>query len=147
MPDLSAALGLVQLRRLDEMQRARAGIVAAYQEAFAGVDGLIAPRARPEVESAWHLYILRVDPDALKIGRDRFIAELTERGIGVSVHFIPLGHHPLYQRALGVKPSDFPVAERVYSVSLSLPLYASMTPPQVERVIEAVRGVAREHRR
>ena len=147
MPDLLAALGLVQLRRLDEMQTARMRIVSAYQKAFEGITGLGTPTARPQVDSAWHLYVLRVDPDALKIDRDRFIAELTERGIGVSVHFIPLGHHPLYQRLLGVKPSNHPVAEQIYSRSLSLPLYASMTDDQVARVIDAVTAIVREHRR
>lgn len=147
MSDLQAALGLVQLRRLDEMQAARARIVGAYQKAFAEIPGLLRPTARPEVGHAWHLYILRLDPDALRIDRDRFIAELTERGIGVSVHFIPLAHHPLYQRLLGVRPEDFPVAEKVYRASLSLPLYPAMTAAQTDRVIEAVLEVAREHRR
>jgi dTDP-4-amino-4,6-dideoxygalactose transaminase len=145
MSDLQAALGLVQLRRLDEMQAARLRLVQAYQTAFAGVTGLVTPRARLEVESAWHLYVLRVDAGALRIDRDRFIGELTERGIGVSVHFIPLGHHPLYRRQLGVSPADFPVAERFYQSALSLPLYPTMTPGQVDRVIESVLEVAREN--
>lgn len=147
MPDLLAALGLVQLRRLDEMQAARMRIVNDYQNAFSGIPGLVTPVARPEVESAWHLYILRIDPGVLRIDRDRFIAEMTERGIGVSVHFIPLGHHPLYQRLLGVSPADHPVAERIYSRSLSLPLYPSMTGDQVGRVIQAVTEIARENLR
>jgi len=147
MSDLQAALGLVQLRRLDEMQAARARIVGAYQDAFAGVPGLTGPIARAEVDPAWHLYILRIDGKALKIDRDRFIDELTARGIGVSVHFIPLGHHPLYQRLLKVKPADFPVAEEVYRASLSLPLFPSMTGAQVGKVIETVLSVAKEHRR
>ena len=88
-----------------------------------------------------------LDPAALRIDRDRFIAELTARGIGVSVHFIPLGHHPLYRRLLGATPEKFPVAERIYNASISLPLYPSMTGAQVDRVIEAVLAVARERRR
>jgi dTDP-4-amino-4,6-dideoxygalactose transaminase len=147
MSDIQAALGLVQLRRLDAMQQARARIVRAYHDAFASVDGLILPVARPEVGHAWHLYVLRVDPKALRIDRDRFISELTERGVGVSVHFIPLAHHPLYRRVLGVRPEDFPVAEAFYQASLSLPLYPSMTDAQVDRVIASVLEVAREHRR
>jgi len=147
MSDLQAALGLVQLRRLDEMQAARARIVSAYQEAFADVPGLVRPGARQEAGHAWHLYILRIDPEALTIDRDRFLDELTARGIGVSVHFIPLAHHPLYQRLLGVRPEDFPVAESVYRASISLPLYPDMTQDQISRVIDAALTVAREHRR
>lgn len=147
MPDLLAALGLVQLRRLDEMQTARMRIVRQYDAAFADLPGIMTPVARPEVDSAWHLYIIRLDPTALRIDRDRFIAEMTERGIGVSVHFIPLAHHPLYQRLLGVRPADHPVAEMIYTRSFSLPLYPSMTPEQVSRVIDAVTAIARENLR
>src|SRR5262249_17875115 len=102
MSDLQAALGLVQLRRLDEMQTALHGIVKRYDEGLAELPGVVRPAAREGVGSAWHLYVIRIDPSALTIDRDRFIAELTARGVGVSVHFIPLGHHPMYQRALGV---------------------------------------------
>lgn len=147
MSDLQAALGLVQLRRLDAMQKARFAIVEAYQKAFEGLDGLVLPRARREVDHAWHLYILRLDADAIPISRDRFIAALSEAGIGVSVHFIPLPHHPLYQRLLGVKPADFPVAEAFYSAAISLPLYPSMTKAQVARVIDAVTTVAKGAKR
>ncbi len=147
MSDLQAALGLVQLGRLDAMQAARRRLVAAYQRAFEGVDGLLTPRERPEVEHAWHLYILRLDPAALRIGRDGFIAELARRGVGASVHFIPLGRHPFYQKRLGVRPQDHPIAEGLFQVSLSLPLYSSMSDDQSARVIEAVLEIAREGRR
>ena len=147
MSDLQAALGLVQLRRLDEMQTARARIVRAYQDAFAGVPGLVTPVTRAGAGHAWHLYILRIDPAALTIDRDQFIQELTARDIGVSVHFIPLAHHPLYQRLLGIKPSDFPAAEAAYRASISLPLFPSMTPQQAQRVIDAVLAIASERRR
>jgi len=147
MSDIQAALGLVQLRRLDGMQAARARIAGAYAEGFAGVDGLEVPSVREGIDHPWHLYILRIDPGALTIDRDRFIAELTDRGVGVSVHFIPLSRMPLYQRLLGIGPESYPVADAVYRRSLSLPLYPSMPSGDVTRVIEAVRDVAREHKR
>jgi len=147
MPDVLAALGLVQLARLDEMQARRRAIVKAYQEAFADLPGVIRPQARPHVSHAWHLYQIRVDKRALRIDRDQFIQELTAREIGVSVHFIPLARHPLYQRRLGVRPEQFPSADAIFEATLSLPLYSSMTSVQVTRVIDAVRAVAREHRR
>ncbi len=147
LPDLQAALGLVQLRRLDEMQAARLKIVEAYQAAFKDVKGLIVPETRPEAGHAWHLYILRLDTKALTIDRDRFIEELTRLGVGVSVHFIPLGHHPLYRKALGIGPHDFPVAEEIYRSSLSLPLYPSLARAEVECVIQTVLSVARGHMR
>jgi dTDP-4-amino-4,6-dideoxygalactose transaminase len=145
LPDLQAALGLAQLRRLDEMQAARLRIVQTYQAAFKGVKGLIVPATRPEAGHAWHLYILRLHTEALTIDRDRFIEELTRLGVGVSVHFIPLGHHAFYRKALGISPDAFPVAEEIYRSSLSLPLYPSLARAQVDRVVEAVLSVARGH--
>ena len=147
MPDVLAALGLVQLARLDEMQQKRLAIVGAYQEAFADLPGVTRPQSRAHVTHAWHLYQIRIEPQALRIDRDQFIQELTQRAIGVSVHFIPLARHPMYQKRLGVKPEQFPVAEAVFQGTLSLPLYPSMSSAQVTRVIDAVRDVAREHRR
>ena len=102
LPDLLAALGLAQLARLDQMQAARMRIVEAYQSAFGDVAGLLVPTVRPEVGHAWHLYILRLDTAVLTIDRDRFIEELTRLGVGASVHFIPLGHHPFYRKALRI---------------------------------------------
>src|SRR5207245_5238171 len=85
MPDVQAAIGLHQLRRLDEMQKRRRAIVAQYDEAIGQLDELETPVSRPEVESAWHIYLLRLRPGRLRIGRDQFIDELRRRNIGASV--------------------------------------------------------------
>lgn len=146
-PDLAAAIGLKQLERLDAMQRRRKEIVAAYDEAFGALDALALPRVRSGVEHAWHLYIIRVREDRLRIGRDAFIRELAERGIGTSVHFIPLHMHGHYRKRLGLRPDQFPVAEEVFSSIVSLPLFSAMTDQEVSQVIEAVCEVVRSHQR
>ena len=147
LTDLAAALGLRQLARLGEMQGRRKAIVAAYDDAFSGLEALILPRVRRGVEHAWHLYVVRLREGALRIDRAAFIRSLAEKGIGTSVHFIPLYRHPFYQRALGVGAGDFPVAERVYQSCVSLPLFSAMTDAEVAAVITAVREVVRENAR
>src|SRR5690606_22793308 len=85
MTDMNAALGLVQLRRLPAMQAERLRLVAAYREALADLDAAIElPTCRPDVEHAWHLFVIRVRPEGLRIGRDEVIQELSAAGIGTS---------------------------------------------------------------
>lgn len=141
MTDLQAAMGLAQLRKLDRFQQRRREIVAAYNAAFGGVDALEIPVERPEVEHAWHLYVIRLRLGALRIGRDRFIEELAARNIGTSVHFIPLHIHPFYRQKYGHLPGQFPVAYGVYQRMLSLPLHPLLTDDDVNDVIAAVLDV------
>ncbi len=108
MTDIQAALGLVQLERLAEMDARRQAIAARYGAAFGELPELVPPVARPEVHHAWHLYPLRLRLDRLSIGRDRFIEELGARKIGTSVHFIPIHHHEFYARTYGFDPEQFP---------------------------------------
>ncbi len=146
-PDLAAAIGLKQLERLEGMQRRRREIVAAYDEAFGRLEALTLPGTRAGVEHAWHLYIIRIKEPLLRIGRGDFIKELAERGIGTSVHFIPLHMHPHYQRRLGLSAGQFPVADEVFRTIISLPLFSAMTDEEVAQVIDAVSDVVRTHRR
>ncbi len=138
MTDIQAAIGLAQLKKVSYFQKRRKEIVKAYNEAFEGQTALEIPIERPEVTHAWHLYVLRLNLDALTIGRDRFIEELKMRNIGTSVHFIPIHLHPYYRDRYGYRPEDFPVAYSNYLRILSLPLYPRMTDKDVADVIEAV---------
>lgn len=147
MTDIQAAIGLQQLRKLPGFQARRREIVRKYNEAFAQLDALQTPVERPEVESAWHLYVIRLHLEVLRIDRGRFIEELKLRNIGTSVHFIPIHLHPYYRDKYGFKPEDFPVACREYQRIVSLPLYPRMTDQDVEDVIEAVWDVVSKYRR
>lgn len=147
MTDIQASLGLVQLHKLERFQARRREIVAAYNRAFEPLDALEIPTARPEVDHAWHLYVLRLRSAALQIGRDRFIEELTARNIGISVHFIPIHLHPYYRDKYGYKPEDFPVAYHNYLRLVSLPLNLRMTDADVADVVEAVLDVVNAYRR
>jgi perosamine synthetase len=147
LTDLAAAIGLVQLDRLDEMADARARIAAAYDQAFAGCELLDRPPRREGDRHAWHLYVISLDLDALAIDRATVMVRLAGEGIGCSVHFIPLHLHPYYQRTYGYRPGDFPVAERLYERTVSLPIWPDMTPEQVSRVATTVLGVLDAARR
>lgn len=144
MTDIQAAIGVVQLRRLADFQVRRREIVAKYQQAFSSVEALECPVERPEVESAWHLYVLRLRPGVLRIARDEFIEELKKRNIGTSVHFIPIHMHPYYRDKYSWKPQDFPVAYQNYQRLLSLPLHPGLTDTDVADVIEAVLDVVKQ---
>jgi dTDP-4-amino-4,6-dideoxygalactose transaminase len=146
MPDIQAAIGLHQLARLDSMQRRRRAIVAQYDEALADLDELDGPSERPEVESAWHIYLLRLRLDRLRIGRDEFIEQLRARNIGTSVHFIPVHELSYYRDRYELRPEDFPVAHREFERMLSLPLSPAHTDQDVADVIEAVTEVVKKNR-
>jgi len=147
MTDIQAALGICQLRKLDGFYQRRCEIAARYHAGFADLDALEVPTVRPETESAWHLYLLRLHPEALTIGRDQFIREMTARNIGTSVHFIPIHLHPYYRDRFGFTPEDFPIAYHNYLRSLSIPLNPRMTDEDVEDVIDAVRDIVTTYQR
>jgi perosamine synthetase len=147
LTDLQAALGIVQLRKCEAMCARRAALAGRYNEALAPLDAFEIPVTPPEVQHAWHLYVLLVNSSALRIDRNRLIEELKIRGIGTSVHFIPLHLHSLYQNQLGYRTGQFPNAEERFECAVSLPLYAAMTDEDSNRVIEALYEIARTHRR
>ncbi|MGF7534606.1 DegT/DnrJ/EryC1/StrS family aminotransferase [Bacillus mexicanus] len=144
MFDLQAALGLHQLKRLDDMQKRREEIAGCYQAAFQQIPGLITPFVHDDGRHAWHLYVLQVDEKQAGVTRDEMIMALKdEYNIGASVHFIPVHIHPYYQKQFGFKEWDFPIAMNYYKRTLSLPLYPSMSDEDVHDVIEAVRAIVK----
>ena len=147
LTDLQAALGLVQLQKCESLRARRTALAARYTAVFSSWDAFLPPGVPDYVEHAWHLYVLQVNEEALCIARDRVIEELKLRGIGASVHFIPLHLHPLYRHSCGYNPGDFPCAERRFSGAISLPLFPGLTFAEQDRVIGALHDIARLHRR
>ncbi len=147
MTDIQAALGIWQLKKLADFQARRRWVVEQYQQAFAVEEVFETPAVRREVEHAWHLYVLRLRPELLRIGRDEFLEELRRRNIGTSVHFIPIHLHPYYRHKYGYRPDDFPVAYGNFRRMLSLPLNPGLRDEDVADVIDAVVDVARSFRR
>lgn len=147
MSDIMASLGLWQLRKLDGFQERRREVVRRYHEAFGGEPALELPVERAEVEHAWHLYVVRIVPGTLTIGRDEFIRELAARNIGTSVHFIPVHLHPFYRDTYGYAPEAFPVAYDNFQRAISLPLHPGLSDADVDDVAGAVLDVAQRFRR
>jgi dTDP-4-amino-4,6-dideoxygalactose transaminase len=147
LTDLQAALGLVQLKKCDAGNETRRRIAGAYTAAFTEVPELEVPVSKTDRKSSSHLYILRLNLDRLHIDRDAFLDQLRQRGIGCSVHFIPLNLHPFYQRTYGYAAGDCPAAEAEFQRCFSLPIYPTMSDSAVAQVIEAVTDIAIDARR
>ena len=139
LPDILAAIGREQLRKawtfLDERRR----IAAAYTTMLADCDYLELPRPSPDGSN--HLYVVRLRAGTLTIDRDELIRRLAERGVGTSVHYIPLHLMPYYRDRYRLKPHDFPVSLDAYTRALSLPIYPGLSDDQVARVVETIRAV------
>jgi dTDP-4-amino-4,6-dideoxygalactose transaminase len=138
MTDMAAAMGLVQLRKANAMRRRRAEIAARYNRMFGPLLELQIPPDSLNCLHSWHLYMLRLNLDRLRIDRREFIENLQRRKIKASVHFIPLHVHPFYRDKFGFKPDDYPIAYREYMREVSLPIYSRMTDEDVQSVIDAV---------
>lgn len=146
MPDTAAAIGIHQLARLHEMSGRRREIANRYFDALADLPLELPLPIHADDEHAWHLFIIRLALEKLDIGRDRFIELMAERGIGTSVHFIPLHLQPYWRDKYNLAPGDFPVATATYERLVSLPIYSKMTDEDVARVIAAVRDILTTHR-
>jgi dTDP-4-amino-4,6-dideoxygalactose transaminase len=138
MSEVHAAIGLAQLAKLPEFYARRRHIVERYGKAFSALEHVRVPSEKPNVESACHIYALRLELEALSIGRDRFIEELRSRRINTSVHFKPVHMHPYFRQRYGFEASEFPVASDAFRRIVSLPLYPAMSDADVDDVIEAV---------
>lgn len=138
MTDLQAAIGTEQLHKLPSFHARRRQVAAAYGAAFADDDRLQVPTERPNVVSAWHLYVLRLSTNLAGVARNEFIERLKELNIGTSVHFRPLHMMSYYARKYGYQPSDFPVAYDAFQRMVSLPLHPRLSDQDVNDVIEAV---------
>ena len=142
MPDVLAAIGIHQLRRVDEFTRRRREIAHQYDQAFSNLSEiLLPPRDNALSEHIYHLYTVQLNLERLSISRDHFIEALRAENIGTSVHFIPLHLHPYYRKQFGYARGAFPVAEGVFDRIVSFPIYPAMTDGDVKDVVQAVRRI------
>jgi perosamine synthetase len=138
--DLQAAIGRAQLARLTGWQRRRAELAARYDEGLRSVPGVLLPPRPDTGRHAWHLYAVRVQPP-FRLTRDELSAALAERGVGTSVHFIPVHHFPYFRGLLG--SPRLPVADRVFEGLLSLPLHPGLSDADVEHVCALIADLGR----
>jgi dTDP-4-amino-4,6-dideoxygalactose transaminase len=137
LTDIASAIGIEQLRKIDNFLARREQLARRYDEALRGLPLVLPPRPDAGSTHAWHLYVIRLAAGA-RLRRDELINELSQRGIGTSVHFIPLHRQPYWRDTCALTPAQFPVAEASYHAMLTLPLYTRMTDADQERVIAAM---------
>ena len=147
MFDVQAALGLSQLERLEEWWTIRAGYVRRYREGLADLPEVELLGEEPGIRHAYHLCVVLLRTERLRVDRERIMTELRAEGIGTGIHFRSLSLHPYYREAFPSPAGDLPVAESVSERLLSLPLYPRMRPNDLDDVLEALRRVIAAHRR
>ncbi|GAB6091131.1 DegT/DnrJ/EryC1/StrS family aminotransferase [Spirochaeta dissipatitropha] len=144
LPDMLAAVGRIQLKKVHSMQAERARIAAAYSHAFADCSWLAlppVPLSGEQTAHSWHLYQIRLTASDAEVRRDEFIQKLQAEGIGVSVHFIPLHTMTYYRDLLGYREQDFPAAMNWFHRCISLPVYPDLADSQLQRIILTVRRI------
>ncbi|MBI2287839.1 MAG: UDP-4-amino-4,6-dideoxy-N-acetyl-beta-L-altrosamine transaminase [Chloroflexi bacterium] len=145
--DFQCALGISQLRKLDRFIKRRREIAARYSETFAGMKEVITPAAEKDVRAVYHIYVIQLRTELLRVGRKEVFEALRAENIGVNVHYMPLHLHPFYQRTFGYKKGDYPKAETYYERAITLPIFPRMSDEDVQDVIEAVRKVVSYYRK
>ena len=146
LSDIQAAIGIHQLRKLEYFIQRRALYARLYNRAFAGMEEIELPPDNPRCRHAWHLYILRLNLQQIKIDRAEFIRQLRQKGIGTSVHFIPIPLHRFFSQ-LPLAHAGCTRALHLYPRIVSLPLYPAMTETQIHYVAQCVREVLESTRR
>lgn len=141
MMDIQAAIGIHQLKRIEEYRQRRKEIWERYNEAFKYLPIVLPSPPVPDTRHAYHLYTILIDEGKTGISRDVFLDAMTRENIGVGVHYLSIPEHPYYQKAFGWRPEDYPNAMRIGRQTVSLPMSAKLTDEDVEDVIEAVKKV------
>lgn len=144
LTDMAAALGLSQLQKADRFWKTRERYATLYADAFRNLPEISPLSTQDNVQHAWHLYVIQLNLERLRIGRQEFIERLQQKHIGCSVHFIPLHLHPYYRSTWGYSSANFPVATHAFERMVSLPLYSRMSEGEVSRTIDAVRELILE---
>jgi perosamine synthetase len=137
LDELSAALGVAQMERIDELRRGRRRVVAAYQAALGGEDWITLPTAGPDESVDWFVYVVQLHPD---IDRNRVMEHLAAHGVASRPYFSPLHLQPFYMKTFGFQPGDFPVTERVAATTLALPFSSRISDDDVRYVADVLIG-------
>jgi len=144
MTDIAAAMGKHQLQRAEDLRRQRETLARRYCDALGEVPQVELPAAPPDRIHAWHLFAIRLRLEMLRVDRNRFIDELTRRGVGCSVHWRPLHLHPYYEETFHWRLEHFPVATAQWQRVVSLPLFPGMRDEELDYVVRTVRELCAE---
>jgi len=142
LDEMSAALGVAQMQRIDDILHKRQKVAEKYQQRLRGVDGIRVPYVDPcTTRMSWFVYVVRIDRH---IDRDKLMEWLVQNGVGCRPYFTPIHLQPFYKREFGFKVGDFPVAERVAQATIAIPFFNNITDGEIDYVVEQLKsGVAR----
>ena len=147
LSELHAALGIHQLKKLKSFQKRRREIVEIYNKELQDFDEIIIPYKKDNVKHSWHLYIIQLEIEKLRVDRDYIFKALREENIGVNVHYIPVHYHSYYQNKFGLKKGILPNVEWLFPRILTIPLFPKMTNDDVYDVINALDKVITYYRK
>jgi dTDP-4-amino-4,6-dideoxygalactose transaminase len=147
LSDVQSAIGVAQLSKQERFIARRTAQARHYAEQLAGVEEIELPEGSGGTRHAWHLYPIRLNLDKLTIDRSAFISALKEKGIGTSVHFIPIPLHPAYAEFPGLAQETCPNAMALYERLVSLPIYPDLSFEEIDYIASSVKATAREARR
>jgi UDP-4-amino-4-deoxy-L-arabinose-oxoglutarate aminotransferase len=148
LPDMLAALGIVQLRRIEEFNRKRAELARLYLDLLSDIDEIL-PLSVPGKNSihAWHLFVIRVDTDKTGFGRDEFMEEMKKRNIGTGIHFRAVHQQKFYRDTRVYRAVPLPNTEWNSDRICSLPLFPEMSSDDVQDVVTAIKDILAKHKR
>jgi perosamine synthetase len=141
MDELSAALGIAQLERIDEILKKREAVAKRYHEYFKNIKGVTIPYVSPEIKMSWFVYVIRFEGD---INRDTVMRKLQEKGIGCRPYFSPIHLQPFYRKQFGFKPGDFPVTEKISQETLAIPFFNNLSDEHALYVVETINEIIHE---
>jgi perosamine synthetase len=144
MSELSAALGVAQVERIDEILEKRQKVAGSYNERLQAIEGIIVPHAPGDARISWFVYVIRLDVGKFSLeDRNRIMQRLRERGISCSNYFPPIHLEPLYIELFGYKGGDFPVTEAVSRSTISLPFFNNLNKNDIEYTCNTLRDIIR----
>jgi dTDP-4-amino-4,6-dideoxygalactose transaminase len=147
MTNVSAAMGLEQLKKLGGFIAARRRLAKMYTLALSSIDEIVVPKVIDGVDHAWHLFIVRLKLDGLSTSRQEIMQALRKENIGTGIHFTALHTHKYFRETLGYSRNDLPRASAASDEILSLPLHPRLTDKNVKEVVDAMKKVIRHARR
>lgn len=135
LDELSAALGVTQMERIDEILTRREKVAQNYHARLKDLKGVVIPYVEPEIKMSWFVYVIRLEAG---INRDRVMSFLQEKGVDCRPYFQPIHLQPIYQKMFGYRHGDYPNTERVASSTLALPFFNKITGEQMDYVVEVL---------
>ena len=139
LPDINCAIGIEQMRRLDQILARRSQVAGWYLERLRDEKRLQFQKLLPGLKLSWFVFVVRLTDDYTQQQRDRILERLRQRGIGCSNYFTPIHLQPFYRERFGYKPGAFPLTEALSARTIALPFHNRLTEQDVDRVVRTLR--------